>query len=140
MKKIHRRYSDDADRDDLRSLALCNNINGPICHEEHLTGDDKAVTCGRCKRIMYPAWKNPPTRAFSSAARRRNSRKLAKPRAPLDIFEDVGDGSAWAPLTKVSRWLKALATDNETLVQVAVEANQLASELDVVRRILDINE
>jgi hypothetical protein len=115
MKKIHRRYSDDADRNDLRSLALCNNINGPICQDEHLTGDDKAVTCGRCQRIMYPAWKNPPARAF-------------------DIFDDVRDGSAWAPLTKVSRWLKALATDSETSVQIAVEANQLASELDVARR------
>lgn len=85
MKKttvVHRRYSDREDRPDLCELALCNNINGAICGTENLTADKKAVTCGRCKRIMDPECnaKSPPTRAFSSADLRRNSRMIAGPR------------------------------------------------------------
>jgi hypothetical protein len=50
--KIHRRYSDKEDRDDLRSLALCNNINGAVFPLEALTSRDFKVTCGSCRRIM----------------------------------------------------------------------------------------
>lgn len=50
-RAVHRRYMDTPGRDDLRALAKCNNINGPIFPEAQLTGDDDKVTCGRCRRI-----------------------------------------------------------------------------------------
>jgi hypothetical protein len=40
------------DRDDLRMLAKCDNINGPICDTAHVTVDESKVTCKRCLRIM----------------------------------------------------------------------------------------
>jgi hypothetical protein len=51
VKAVHRRYSDDPKRNDLRSLAVCNNINGPVYSTAQLTSDDTKVTCGSCKRI-----------------------------------------------------------------------------------------
>jgi len=51
QRKIHRRYYDGRERPDLRALAKCDNINGPICDAEHLTSDSTEVTCGRCRRI-----------------------------------------------------------------------------------------
>ncbi len=40
------------DREDLRHLARCNNINGPICPTGLVTTDRRKVTCKRCLRIM----------------------------------------------------------------------------------------
>jgi len=46
---IHKSYGE---RDDLRLLAVCNNINGPIAPSGLMTLDDSKVTCKRCLRIM----------------------------------------------------------------------------------------
>lgn len=89
-KVVHRRYSDKRGRADLKALALCNNINGPLPGPKP-TGDPKKVTCGRCLRIMYPSWKNPPRRPFSDGALRRMSRELAPP-APPKLSIEVVDG------------------------------------------------
>ena len=72
MKKkvIHRRYSDKRGRADLKALALCNNINGPLPGAQ-LTGKQTEVTCGRCLRIMFPAWNNPRRQPWSPAELRR---------------------------------------------------------------------
>ena len=53
-RTIHRRYFDRRDRPDLRSLAKCNNINGPL-PGARLTSDSAKVTCGRCRRITGDA-------------------------------------------------------------------------------------
>lgn len=71
---VHRRYSDKRGRADLKALALCNNINGPL-PGARLTGKADEVTCGRCKRIMFPDWKNPRRRPFSEADLRRMARE-----------------------------------------------------------------
>jgi len=78
--KIHRRYYDDRKRPDLRGLARCNNLNGPICDEAHLTSDAREVTCGRCKRIAERAGMS--RTAFSPATLRTISRTLSAPPAP----------------------------------------------------------
>lgn len=57
-KAVHARYvlADEGtlhqDRRDLRSLAKCDNIKGPIHDDAHLTDDLTAVTCGSCIRII----------------------------------------------------------------------------------------
>lgn len=73
--KIHRRYYDARKRPDLRALAKCNNISGPICDAAHLTSDVAKVTCGRCLRIMgaVPSPNAPP---HSPADLRLNSRLI----------------------------------------------------------------
>ena len=38
-------------RADLKKLAVCNNINGPL-PGARLANDDAEVTCGRCRRIV----------------------------------------------------------------------------------------
>lgn len=74
--KVHRRYSDMKERPDLRALAICNNINGPICSDEYLTSDPAKVTCGSCQRIDgSTAIARAP---WSPAALRRNSRMIGK--------------------------------------------------------------
>lgn len=46
---IHKSYGA---RDDLRRLAVCNNINGPIAPSGLMTLHDDKVTCKRCLRII----------------------------------------------------------------------------------------
>lgn len=78
--KVHRRYWDKQDRPDLRSLAVCNNINGPICKPEFLTSDDAKVTCGLCRRFRESV--AVPRKAFTPAMLRKNSRALGRPAPP----------------------------------------------------------
>lgn len=73
-KVIHARYHE---RDDLADLAKCDNINGPICDDAHLTSEAKRVTCKRCLRIMNGT--AIARKAWSPAALRLNSRLLAEP-------------------------------------------------------------
>jgi hypothetical protein len=49
LHPIHKSYGE---REDLRLLAVCNNINGPIAPSGLMTLDDKKVTCKRCLRII----------------------------------------------------------------------------------------
>ena len=46
---VHKSYGE---REDLRLLAACSNINGPRAPSGLATLDDKKVTCKRCLRIM----------------------------------------------------------------------------------------
>ncbi len=75
MKKVHRRYWDDEARPELRALAKCNNINGAIADEAHLTSNESEVTCGKCLRIINStAVKRAP---WSEADLRRLSYRIA---------------------------------------------------------------
>jgi hypothetical protein len=49
---VHKSYGE---CEDLRRLAVCNNINGPIAPSGLMTLDDSKVTCKRCLRIVAGA-------------------------------------------------------------------------------------
>lgn len=56
---------------------------------------------------------------------------------PINIFDGIkprsygNDRSAWAPLRRVRDWLIALADDEDTVIQIAADAKELADELTV---------
>lgn len=78
--KVHRRYWDDKQRPDLRKLAKCNNINGAICDDAHLTSDPVKVTCGSCLRIDGST--AVPRQPWSPAGLRRLSHQISTANMP----------------------------------------------------------
>lgn len=99
-KKTHRRYEDSADRPDLRALALCCDLRGPVIDETYLTSDPAEVTCGSCQRIMNPKWTtdmraNPPSRPYSDRDYRRMTRLKHPPAAVLAKKAEVERQREW---------------------------------------------
>lgn len=77
---IHKSYGE---RDHLRILAVCNNINGPIAPSGLMTLDDTKVTCKRCLRIMAGKPIAKPVKPQKSETERRAQLAALEARAAL---------------------------------------------------------